>query len=575
MDFVFDYISVNTVRAAIRRLARYLGLIAALACAGAAQGADAVLLNGKIITLEAARPIAEALAVRDGKVLAVGPSTDIRRLARPAAKVIDLDGRTVIPGLIDSHIHAIRAGLTYATEVHWIGARSLAEAIGRLRIAAQAATKGTWLVVAGGWTERQFAEQRRPTQAELAAAAPDHHVYVQLFYSAVLLTPGGLEALGVAQDADLAARLTIEQDSAGHPTGWISADNRTISSLFGKLPEPSFAQKVAGTRAFFRVLNSLGLTGVLDPGGYNLPIPDYQPLFAVWRDRALSVRVVYSLCAPRRGHEIEDLQALTQVMPMGFGDDWLRFNGIGENVVWGMYNNDKPTEAHKEQLYQALRWAVPLRLTATFHWHNNRSVHHLLDVLERVNRERPIARLRWSIAHLTDASAESLSRMRALGVGWLMQNALHFRGEAFIGQRGAEATRAAPPIETALRTGLRVGGGTDAHRVMSYNPFVSLQWMLDGRTIGGTPTRAPEEIPTREEALRIYTLGSAWFTHDDDRRGSLAAGKLADLAVLTKDYMTVPAEQIGGIESLLTMVGGRVVYAAGPYAAFEDKAPAD
>ena len=197
MDFVFDYISVNTVRAAIRRLARCLGLIAALACAGAAQAADAVLVNGKIITLEAARPIAEALAVRDGKVLAVGPSTDIRRLARPATKVIDLDGRTVIPGLIDSHIHAIRAGLTYATEVHWIGARSLAEALGRLRIAAQATPKGTWLVVAGGWTERQFVEQRRPTQAELAAAAPDHHVYVQLFYSAVLLTPGGLQALGI------------------------------------------------------------------------------------------------------------------------------------------------------------------------------------------------------------------------------------------------------------------------------------------------------------------------------------------------------------------------------------------
>ena len=210
-------------------------------------------------------------------------------------------------------------------------------------------------------------------------------------------------------------------------------------------------------------------------------------------------------------------------------------------------------------------------MTATFHWHNNRSVHHLLDVLERVNRDTPISPLRWSIAHLTDGSPESLARMKAMGVGWLMQNALYFRGEAFVGQRGAEAIRLAPPIGTALRMGLPVGGGTDAHRVMSYNPFVSLQWMLDGTTVGGLQTRAPEEMPTRVEALRIYTQGSAWFAHDEARRGSLAVGKLADLAVLSKDYLTVPIDEIGSIRSLLTMVGGRVVYAAEPYAELEDK----
>ena len=246
---------------------------------------------------------------------------------------------------------------------------------------------------------------------------------------------------------------------------------------------------------------------MLDPGGYNMPIEAYRALFQVWRDRALTIRVVYSLCAPRRDHELADFQALTAMLPMGFGDDWLRFNGIGENVTWGMYNNDTPTEAQKEQLYQVLRWAAPRGLTATFHWHNNRSVHHLLDVLERVNRETPIAPLRWSVAHLNDASPESLARMKALGVGWLMQNAFYFRGEAFLGQRGTEAIRLAPPIGTALRMGLPIGGGTDAHRVMSYNPFVSLQWMLDGKTVGGLPTRAPDETPTRLEALRIYTQG--------------------------------------------------------------------
>ena len=305
---------------------------------------------------------------------------------------------------------------------------------------------------------------------------------------------------------------------------------------------------------------------MLDPGGYNLPLDAYRALFAVWREGGLTLRVVYSLCAPRRDHELADFQALTAMLPMGFGDGWLTFNGIGENVTWGMYNNEAPSDAQKEQLTETLRWAARRGLTATFHWNNNRSVHHLLDVLERVNRETPVAPLRWSIAHLNDASLESLSRMKALEVGWLMQNAFYFRGEAFLGQRGAEAARLSPPIGTALRMGIPVGGGTDAHRVMSYNPFVSLQWMLDGKTVAGTPTRGAEETPSRLAALRLYTQGSAWFSFDEQRRGALEVGKLADLAVLTRDYLTVPVEEIGGIRAVLTMVGGRIVYAAEPYA---------
>ena len=538
-----------------------------------AQAPDTILLNGKVVIYESAEP-AQALAVREGRIAAIGQSADIRALAGPATRVIDLGGRTVIPGLIDSHIHAIRAGLTYATEVHWIGVRTLREALARIRDKAATVPKGSWLVVAGGWTERQFAEDRPPTQAEIMAAAPDHHVYVQLLYSRVLLDPGGYDALGIARDASLAPRVNIERDREGQPTGWLTGDARTISDLFDLLPRPTFLQKVEGTRAFFRALNAVGLTGVIDPGGYNLPIPDYQPLFQVWREGGLTLRVRYSLCAPRRDHELEDFQDLTQMLPMGFGDDWLRFNGIGENVTWGLYNNDTPTEAQKQQLVEVLRWAVSRGMTATFHWHNDRAVHHLLEVLERVNAETPVARLRWSIAHLNDASSDSLKRMKAMGVGWLMQDAFYFRGEAFLGQRGAEEAAHVPPIVSALAMGLPVGGGTDAHRVMWYSPFVSLQWMLDGKTLGGVAMRAPDELPTRLQALRLYTEGSAWFAFDENDRGSLATGKLADLAVLSRDYLTVPTEQIGGTVSLLTMVGGRIVYAAGPFAGTEEGGPA-
>ena len=387
----------------------------------------------------------------------------------------------------------------------------------------------------------------------------------------MLLGPGSAEALGVAGDPGLSARLTVERDVDGKPTGWLSGDNRAISDLFNLLPRPTFAQKLAGTRAFFRALNAMGITGVNDPGGYNIEIDDYQPVMQIGREHGLTLRVRYSLSAPRRDHELADFKELTQKLPMGSGDDWLRFNGIGENVTWGLYNNDNPTDAQKEQLYQVLHWAVSRGMTATFHWHNDRPVHHLLDVLARVNAETPIAKLRWSIAHLNDASPATLKRLKAMGVGWLVQNAFYFRGEAFLGQRGADAARVAPPLVSALRMKLPVGGGTDAHRVMAPNPFASLQWMLDGKTISGVAMRAPQELPTRIEALRLYTQGSAWFTFEEKLRGALKVGQFADIVVLSRDYLSVPVEQIGGIVSLLTMVGGQIVYADGPYAALEEK----
>jgi len=427
-----------------------------------AQPADTILINGKIVTLDEQSSIVQGLAIRDDKIIATGASADIAKHADAKTRVIDLNGRTVIPGLIDSHIHAIRAGLRFATEVSWIGATSISEAMERIRLAAIYARLGTWIVVAGGWTPAQFAERRRPTQAELTAAAPDHPVYVQLFYRAVLLTPRGLEAFGIAGDADL--------------------------------------------------------------------------------------------------------QTLTRFLPMGVGDGMLRFNGIGERVTWGMYNNDAPTEAQKEDFYRVARWTAERGMALTVHWNNDRSVHHLLDVLERVDREIPIRDLRWSVAHLHDASDASLMRMKTLGVGWLMQNGLYFAASSFLAARGP-AINHSPPLRTALQLGLHVGGGTDANRVMSYNPFVSLKWMTDGRTVDGMTTRTALQLVSREEALRFYTQGSAWFTFDDDKRGALEPGRLADLAVLDKDYLTVPADELASLTALLTMVGGKVVYAAEPFAA--------
>jgi predicted amidohydrolase YtcJ len=194
----------------------------------------------------------------------------------------------------------------------------------------------------------------------------------------------------------------------------------------------------------------------------------------------------------------------------------------------------------------------------------------LLEIFERVNAEVPIAPLRWSIAHLNDASDATLRRIAKLGVGWTVQDAMYFGGDDLVRRQGADAARRIPPVVTGDRLGVAIGAGTDAHRVASYNPFTALQWFLDGKTVAGTAIRGAEETPDRLTALKFYTLGSAWFSFDDDVRGSLEVGKLADLAVLSHDYLTVPLDAVGDIESVLTMLGGEVVYAAGEYAALEN-----
>jgi hypothetical protein len=527
-----------------------------------AQPAETILLNGKILTLDAQSSVVQALAIRDDKIIATGATADILRQSDAKTRVIDLGGRTVIPGLVDSHIHAIRAGLKFSTEVSWIGATSIPEAMERIRAATIYAKPGTWIVVGGGWTPAQFVEGRRPIQAELLAAAPDHPVYIQLFYRAALLTPPGLKSLGISGEADLPGKGTLEH---GENEGWISADTATITALYAKLPVPSLSESMEGTRRFLRELNRFGITGVFDPGGHNLAPEEYEALFRLWRRDQLTVRIAYSICGPRPGSEFADLQQLTRFLPMGTGDGMLRFNGIGERVTWGMYTTDSPAETQKEDFYRVAKWTAERGMALTVHWNNDRSVHHLLDVFDRVDREIPIRDLRWSIAHLHDASDASLARMKALGVGWLMQNGLHFAAASFLAARGPAVNRA-PPIKTGMQMGLHIGGGTDANRVMSYNPFVSLKWMTDGRTVDGLPTRGASELISREEALRLYTQGSAWFTFDDDKRGSLQPGRLADLAVLDKDYLTVPAEELGTLTSLLTMVGGRIVHADGPFA---------
>ncbi|WP_043830109.1 amidohydrolase [Muricoccus aerilatus] len=533
----------------------------------AAQPADTVLLNGKVLTVDRDFSTREALAIRGGRVLATGSSEAMRALAGDATRVVDLGGRTVIPGLNDSHIHAIRAAQTFAVEVNWTGVPSLEEALARLREAAEHAPPEAWIIVAGGWMDIQFKEGRKPTQAEIVAAVPDHPVYIQQLYEWLLLSPLAMERLGIAREADLPrpGRLLLGPD--GRPNGEIAGDALLLGALFNKLPRPSLDQEIEGTRRFFAEMNRLGVTGLIDPAGVSVPPSSYRPVMRLWQDGALTMRVSYHLSSQQPpGKELDDYRNLTQLLPSGFGDDMLRFGGIGEIVTWQTWTDNDPTEDAMGHLQSVLRWAARERMGLQIHWNPNRSAGWLLDLMEAVNRETPIADLRWWINHLHDATPETLRRMKNLGVAWSVQDSLFFSGNRFAAARGPEVSAHAPPIRTALEMGLHVAGGTDAHRVSSYNPFVALRWYLDGRTMDGRTVLGEAERITREQALRMYTIDSVWLARAEDRRGSLEPGKYADLAVLSADYATVPVQQIGDIVSELTMLGGRVVHATGPFA---------
>ncbi len=544
-----------------------------LATPAAAETADTVLYNGKIVTVDKDFSVREAIAISHGRVLATGSSAEMKKLADKGAKQIDLGGRTVIPGLTDGHIHGIRAAATFGTEVNWIGVPSLKAALAKIRDAANTQAPGSWIIVAGGWTEEQFSEKRRPTPQEVADVAGDHPVYIQHLYDWLLLTPKAMAELNIRGDADVIPSSKVELDGDGKPTGIIVAGGAALGKIFDKLPKPTMAQQVEGSKKFFREMNSLGITGINDGGGVSMYPASYQAVFKLWHDRQLSVRVAYHLCSPKPGSEFADQQNLTQLLPQGFGDDMLHFNGPGEILIWADWTDGDITADGKAKLAELLRWAASKGYSIQLHWNPDRTVHDLLDVVEDINKDYSIRNLRWSVLHLYNVSEDSLRRMQALGLIWGVQDGLYFGGERLQKEVGMDAARQMPRIVTALKLGLTVTGGTDAHRVSSYNPFVALQWYLDGTTIGGVKTRDDAEAPSRRQALEMYTRNTAYAANDDDKRGTLEPGKYADLAVLSADYLTAPAKDVGKIRSLLTMVGGQVVYAAPPFAGLEPPVP--
>ncbi|HMP02253.1 MAG TPA: amidohydrolase [Gemmatales bacterium] len=535
-----------------------------------------ILHNGKITTLAPGMPEASALAVTSGLVSAVGTDADVLALADAHTQRIDLKRRRVIPGLNDSHLHVIRAGLFYNLELRWDGVPSLAQALAQLKQQADATPPPQWVRVIGGWNEFQFAEGRMPTLDEINKAAPDTPVFLLHLYDSALLNRAALRVLGFNRDTPNPPGGLIARDAKGHPTGLLIAEPSALIlySTIAYAPKLSFEDQLNSTRHFMRELNRFGVTSVADAGGGGQNFPeDYAVVKKLNEEGHLTVRIAYSLFAQKPGQELDDYIRWLGMTKPGEGNDLLRVNGAGENLVWSAadFENflqprpdlrplmEQELEAVIRKLAEA-RW--PWRIHATY----DESISRFLDIFERVHRDSPIDQLRWFIDHAETVSAQNLDRIAALGGGIATQHRMAYQGEYYIRRYGAESAKRRPPPRRMLQTGLPVGAGTDGTRVASYHPWTCLWWMVTAKTVGGIVLHDEADRLTRTEALRLYTHGSAWFSHENDQKGTLELGRFADLAVLSDDYFAVADDAIRGLESVLTVVGGRIVHGSGEFA---------
>jgi len=536
--------------------------------------ADLILLNGRIATQDERRSMVQALAIKDGRILATGSDAEIGGYQ---GRRIDLNGRTVIPGLIDSHSHPIRGGLYYNLELRWDGVPSLADGLRMLREQAQRTPPNQWVRVVGGWSEFQFAEKRMPTLDELNAAAPDTPVFVLNLYAMALLNRAALRAVGYDRNTPNPAGGEIQRDGAGNPTGVLIARPNAfiLYSTLAKGPRLPFDEQLNSTRHFMRELNRLGVTSVIDAGGgfQNYP-QDYEVVTTLNRDGLSTVRLAANLFTQRPNQELEDFSAWVKSVKAGQGDDMFRINGAGEMLVYSAADFEDFLEPRPElparmepdlkavvRLLAEQRW--PFRLHATY----DETITRALDVFEAVDREVPLTGMHWFIDHAETISPRNIDRIRALGGGIAIQHRMAYQGERFIERYGKAKAEQSPPVKRMLAAGVPLGAGTDATRVASYNPFVSLYWLISGKTVGGTTLYTEENRLDRMDALRLWTAGSAWFSSEQGRKGALAPGQLADLAVLSADYFSIPDEDIKRLESVLTLVGGKAVHAAAEFAA--------
>ena len=563
-------------------------LAAALLAAGLSQASatDMIITNGKVATMTREGSFSQAVAIKGGVITAVGSDAQVLKLKKPGTQVIDAGGRTVIPGLNDSHLHIIRQGLNYNAELRWDGVTSLKRAMQMLREQAARTPDGAWIKVVGGFNEFQFEEKRLPTLEELNEAVPDKPVFILYLYGLGFVNKKGIEVLGYDKDTKYKDGV-VELGADGKPTGLLVAkpNAMVLYSTLGKTGALPREQQLNSTIQFYREMNRLGVTSAIDAGGGGQAYPDdYAVSLELARDGKLTVRTSYYLFAQKPGKELEDYQRWLAMAKPDHNDHMFYANGYntegaGENLVWSAADFENFLEPRPEmpghmesELEPVLRLLVknrwPFRIHATY----GESIERDLAVIEKVNREVPLNGLRWFFDHAETISDEQLARVKKLGGGVAVQDRMYFQGELYWKRYGEQA-RQMPPIRKMLEMKIPVGLGTDGTRVSSYGPWPSIYWAVTGKTAGGMPLWQAKDRLSRYEALKLMTQGSAWFSGEEKLKGQLAKGQYADLVILPKDYFSIPEADIKTLESALTVVNGRIVHAGADFGQYAPDLP--
>ena len=549
-----------------RRMLNVAVVGVSLAVAGAAAAvraqapqADLVLSNGKIITVDERFSIAQAVAIKGDRIVAVGTSQEIARLAGAGTRRIDLRGKAVTPGLIDNHMHLLRAGTTWQYEVRLDGVETRKLALDMLRARAGAVAPGEWIYTLGGWALEQFADDKKPfTREELDQAAPNNPVLLQASYREAFLNSRALQLLGVNEGA--AQNAAIVKDAAGKPTGRVLEAG--FRQLVGKLPTASGADIEASTRLMMRDLNRMGLTAFGSAGCE----ADVLPTFRKLADQGqLNVRVG-CITSPAGGGNIDQLLPRIGQMKLFQGDAYIDSIFYGESVYGPLHDPMfvPKSDPKPDQLATWRRIATEIaKAHLPLHVHANltNTIDGFLDQIEQINKEYPIRNLRWTLAHVNQLNASHLERMKKLGMYAAVHPWAVINGginQTVFGDAAYDLAQ----LSTIQNSGIMWGFGSDGSRANQIQPFTTLSWAVTGKMVGGTRALRETNTISREDALIAHTRRNAFFLFQEDNLGSIQPGKLADLAVLDRDYLTVPVDQIKDIKSVMTIVGGRVVYDA-------------
>lgn len=552
--------------------------------------ADLIVYGAKIAVMDAATTTAEAIAVKDGLVLATGTNTEIKKYEGTDTKVVQANGRTLIPGLNDSHLHLTRGGRFFNAELRWDGVKSLKKALQMLKEQAARTPEGQWVRVIGGWSPFQFEEKRFPTPEEINEATGDVPTYILFLYSRAWLNQAGLETLGIDENTPAPTGSSFEKDKNGKLTGVLLAEpNPTILyARIGALPPLSEEEMMNSTKQFYRELNRFGITSGIDAGGGGHKFPkDYVGTKALADDGEMPIRLSYYLFPQNKGKEYQEFQEWMEENEVGHNGEihlehGYELEGGGEFLAWsaGDFENflapqpmleERPT--WRADIKRIIRLHVdngwPFRIHATY----GESIANILDVIEEVNEETngKLAQERWLFDHAETVQAKELERIKALNGGIAIQARMAYAGEFFVERYGAEKAKHAPPIKKMMEMQLPVGAGTDGTRVASYNPWVALYWLISGKTVGELQLAAKDNQLSRSEALYLYTKGSAWVSKEEEVKGTLENGMYADFTILSDDYFTIPEQRIKDLTSVLTVVGGTVVYGDAEFSSLSPK----